>query len=182
MRTHNGFTLIELMIVVSILGLLVLFAAPKIDTTRFKVDAAVRAMGTTLITAQRQAITQQHDIIVQFDEAAQSIRIHDDRNNNTGVDAGERVRGIPLGEHIVFGLAGAPPRPMGAGPVTFTKLVRGLPAVVFHRDGSASQAGGFYLTFATGTRPDATRSVEIERATGRALWYRYAPPTWRKVF
>jgi prepilin-type N-terminal cleavage/methylation domain-containing protein len=182
MRTHRGFTLIEMLLVMSILGMLVLLVAPQIDTARFKVDAAVNAVGTTLLTAQRQAITQQHDIIVQFDEALQSMRIHDDRNNDAVIDAGERVRGVPLGEHIVFGLAGAPPRPMGAGPITFTKLVRGLPAVVFHRDGSASEAGGFYLTFATGTRPEVTRSVEIERATGRALWYRYAPPTWRKVF
>jgi hypothetical protein len=71
---------------------------------------------------------------------------------------------------------------MGGNPINFTKQVGGMPAVVFHRDGSASEFGGFYLTFATGNRAKDTRAVEIERATGRAVWYRYSPPSWRRIF
>lgn len=182
MSDRKGFTLIEMLMVVVILGVMLSFALPRIDTGRYKVDAAVQSIGTTMLAAQRQAITQQHDIIVQLDVATQSLRIHEDKNNDAAIDPGERVRGIPLGENVIFGLAGANPHSMGAGPITFTKMVRGLPAVVFHRDGSASQGGGFYLTLATNDKPKLTRAVQISRATGRAQWYRYTAPTWKKVF
>jgi prepilin-type N-terminal cleavage/methylation domain-containing protein len=182
-----GFTLIEMMIVLVILGVVVAFAAPKIDITKFRVESSMQGVGMTLLAVERQAITQQHDVIVLFDVPNNTIRIHDDANNNGAVDAGERVHGVPLGEGIVFGLATAPARPMGPGPVTFTKVIGGFPAVVFHRDGSASEAGGFYLTSiraaTSGVHLEDTRSIELERATGRASWYKFGPPsTWQRAF
>ncbi|HEY6061034.1 MAG TPA: prepilin-type N-terminal cleavage/methylation domain-containing protein [Gemmatimonadales bacterium] len=190
MRQHMktaGFTLMEMMIVLVVIGVVVAFAAPKIDVTKFRVESSMQGVGMTMLAVERQAITQQHDEIVMFDVAKNLIRIHEDANNNGAIDAGERVHGVPLGEGIVFGRATAPARPMGPGPVTFTKVAGGLPAVVFHRDGSASEAGGFYLTSTraatAGTHLDDTRSVELERATGRASWYKFGPPsTWRRAF
>jgi len=34
----------------------------------------------------------------------------------------------------------------------------------------------------SGMHVEDTRSIEIERATGRASWYRYGPPAWRRAF
>src|SRR5256884_8272714 len=51
------------------------------------------------------------------------------------------LRVVPLGEHIVYGQGGAPPLGTWAGPISFTKTFGTLPAVTFHRDGSASEAG-----------------------------------------
>jgi prepilin-type N-terminal cleavage/methylation domain-containing protein len=182
----DGFTLIEMLIVMVILGLVVAFAAPKIDMTRYRVESSMQGIGMTMLAAERQAITQQHDVILLFDVPNNKIRIHDDANNNGVIDAGERVRGVPLGDGIVFGRATAPARPMGAGPVTFTKVINGFPALVFHRDGSASEAGGFYLTSVraatSGAHLEDSRSIELERATGRASWYKYGAPVWRRAF
>ena len=122
-----GFTLIEMLIVMVILGLVVAFAAPKIDMTKFRVESSMQGIGMTMLAAERQAITQQHDVILLFDVPNNVIRIHDDANNNGVMDAGERVRGVPLGDGIVFGRATAPARPMGAGPVTFTKVLQWVP-------------------------------------------------------
>jgi prepilin-type N-terminal cleavage/methylation domain-containing protein len=182
-----GFTMIELLLVVVILGLLVGFVAPRIDVTKFKVESAMQAVGTTLLATERLAITEQHDVIVQFDTTNQRMRIHEDANNNGVIDPGEHVRAVPLGEAIVFGRGAAPAMPgMGPGPVTFTKLVGGLPALVFHRDGSASEAAGLYLTSqraaTTGTRPQDARAIQLDRGTGRASWYRYGPPAWQRAF
>lgn len=181
-----GFTLIEMLIVMVILGLVVAFAAPKIDMTRYRVESSMQGIGMTMLAAERQAITQQHDVILLFDVPNNKIRIHDDANNNGVIDAGERVRGVPLGDGIVFGRATAPARPMGPGPVTFTKVINGFPALVFHRDGSASEAGGFYLTSVraatSGVHLEDSRSIELERATGRASWYKYGAPVWRRAF
>jgi hypothetical protein len=121
-----------------------------------------------------------------FDVANQSLRILEDADNDGVAGGTERVRGFPLGDEVVFGRASAPARAMGPGPVEFTKLVGGMPAITFHRSGSASEEGGFYLTSKaaanTGARESDSRAIEIERATGRASWFRYTPPTWTRGF
>ena len=181
-----GFSLLELIIVLIIVALVTSFVLPRINLTRYQIESAMQSVGTTLLATQRLAVTRQHDIILLFDVSGNAFRIHEDANNNGGVDAGERSRRVPLGEHVVFGLAGANPRPMGPGPVTYQKLIGGEPALVFHRDGSASEARGFYLTSERaarfGTHPEDTRAIETDRATGRANWYRYAAPTWKRGF
>jgi len=180
---RSGLTVIELLIVLIILGIVAAIVAPRIDLGRYEVESAMRAAGVTLLTAQRQAVTRQHDVVVQFDLPNQALRIHEDKDNDAVVDPGERVRSTPLGEHIVFGLGPAPARPIGPGPITFTKTIGGLPAIVFRRNGSASQFGGFYLTSRravnSGTHENDARCVEIEAATGRLSWYRYGAPVWR---
>src|ERR1700680_2041326 len=95
-----GVTLIELLIVLVILGLIVAFAAPKIDVMKFRIESSMQGVGLTLLAVERQAITQQHDIIVMFDATNQAMRIHEDKNDNGTVDAGERVRSVPLGDDI----------------------------------------------------------------------------------
>jgi len=120
-RSAFGFTLIEMLIVLVVIGLVVGLAAPKIDVIKFRVQSAMQGVGMTMLAVERQAITQQHDVIVMFDVPNNLIRIHDDANNNGIVDPGERVRGMPLGEGIVFGHpSSVTPRPMGIAAVSFT--------------------------------------------------------------
>jgi prepilin-type N-terminal cleavage/methylation domain-containing protein len=183
---RHGVTLIELLVVLVILGLMIAFAAPSIDVTKYQIESSMQGMGMTLLQLERQSIAQQHDIIVLFDTAKQALKVHEDNNNNAAVDAGERVRSIPLGDKIVFGKGIATAMTMGAGPVTFTKVVQGYQALVFHRDGSASEAGGFYLTSKRainyGGYPKDARAIQLDRATGRASWSRYNGSTWVRAF
>ncbi len=112
--------------------------------------------------------------------------MHEDANNDGQLGGTERVRSVPLGDKVVFGRSTAPARPMGSGAINFAKTVGGLPALIFRRSGSASEEGGFYLTSRraadSGTRPTDARAIEIERATGRATWYRYTSPNWTRGF
>jgi hypothetical protein len=61
-----------------------------------------------------------------------------------------------------------------------------LPALTFHRDGSASEAGAIYFTTqraAAGPGHEGdTRAIETDRATARVSWYRASPPTWQRGF
>jgi len=182
----RGFTLLEMLLVIVIFGFLVTLVAPKIDLQKFTVDSAMQSAGTTLLVAQRLAVTRQHNIIVAFDVPAEAMRILDDANNNGQADPGEHLRVVPLGEHIVYGQGGAPPLGTWAGPISFTKTFATLPAVTFHRDGSASEAGAVYLTTARAAAGPGhagdSRVIETDRATARVSWYRAAPPAWKRGF
>jgi len=187
---RRGFTFIEILIVVLILGLIAGFAAPRIDVTKFKVESSMQTMGMTLLALERQSIAQQHDIIVMFDMTQNALRVHEDNNNSGTVDAGERVRRIPLGDDIVYGRGSATAMAaIGAGPVSFTKTISGYKALVFHRDGSASEAAGFYLTSRRGIKYSGykqdSRAILLDRATGRASWFRYnsaGSGSWVRAF
>lgn len=183
-RRHNaGFTMIELLIVVILVSLIAAFAAPRINLNRYKVEGAMMTVSSTMFGAQRMAVTRQHDVLVLFDVANQMMYVHEDANNNGDRDPGERQRGYPLGEQVVFGLNGAAARPMGSSAITFTKTFQGMPGVVFHRVGSASEARGLYLTSRRANHPEDTRAIEVERSTGRVSWYRFSPPsTWKRGF
>jgi prepilin-type N-terminal cleavage/methylation domain-containing protein len=182
-QKNAGFTMIELLIVVLIISLVAVIAAPQINLTKFRVEGGMRAVQSVMFGAQRMAITRQHDVVVLFDAPNQMIYVHEDANNDGIRDAGERQRGYPLGDGVVFGLNGAAPRAMGASAITFTQIFQGMPAVVFHRVGSASEARGVYLTSRRAGHPEDTRAIEVERSTGRVSWYRFGPPsTWKRGF
>jgi Tfp pilus assembly protein FimT len=178
--------MVEMLIVVTLIGLIAGIALPNIDYTRYRVDSAMRGVGTAMIGAQRYAVTRQHDVIVTFDEPNNVLRVHDDRNNDQVADAGERLRAVSLGEQIVLGRASATAHAVGSGPITFTKRVNGLPSLTFHRNGASSEYGGFYITSrrAVNSPESATdaRLVLVERSTGRVTWYRYTGSSWVEGF
>ncbi len=181
-----GFSLIELLMTLALIGVVVALALPRINTQHYRVEAAVRTVATALLAAQQQAVVRQHDVVVAFDAGAGALRIHDDANNDGVVDSAERVRVVPIGETMVFGLGGAAPASVGTGPITFTRQQAGLPAITFHRSGSASESGGVYLTSRreaqSGGHPEDSRLVTLERSTGRPSWFQYRGGAWQRAF
>lgn len=183
---EHGVTLVELVMVLVLIGIVATFALPRLDVAHYQIDAGMQGVGTSCLAAQQLAVTRQHDVAIQFDVPRSLLRIHSDANNNGLIEPTEHVRVVSLGEGVRFGATGAPARPIGSGPVTFTKQWGGLPAVVFHRNGSASEAGGIYLTSARALRDPArqsdTRVLEIDRGTGRASWFRWKSGAWQRGF
>lgn len=183
---RRGVTLLELLIVVTIIGIVTAIVAPRIDLTRIRADTAMQSVGTTLLATQRLAVTRGHDMVILFDEATAALRVHEDADNDGAIDTDERVRRLPLGDQIVFGRGGAPVHPVGAAAVNLLQVREGVPALVFHRNGSASEFGGFYLTtrraaLRSGFARD-TRVLQVERSTGRTAWFRYASSGWVQGF
>jgi prepilin-type N-terminal cleavage/methylation domain-containing protein len=183
---RKGVSLAELLLVLVMIGLLAAISLPRIDYVRFRTDGGMQAVGTALLASQREAVARQHDVAVLFDIPGRSLRVLYDANNNRVADPGERVRVVALDDHVVFGRGAASARGFGTGAVGFTRQVAGLPAVVFHRNGSASEAGGVYLTSrraAAGTsHASDTRAIEMVRATGRPEWFLYDGNQWKRRF
>jgi len=172
--------------VLVIIGVVVKIALPKIDTTRFRMNSAAQVLGSSVLAAQRQAVTQQHDVIVFIDSAYGRLRILEDKNNNGAINSGEHVRFVSLGPGVMFGRGSAPAGAPGNAAISFTRRISGVAVIVFHRDGSASEQGGFYVTSAQASRSAVratdARAVSVDRATGRASWYRYGANGWVTLF
>jgi prepilin-type N-terminal cleavage/methylation domain-containing protein len=181
----SGFTIIELLMVMAIIAIISAVALPKLDFSRYRIDAAVRGLASGLARAQRQAVTNQSNVNVLFDVANKTFKIHEDDNNDNVIQPAERVRQYPLGDGVEYGLGTTPVRTYAPGPVTFTRTLGGLPEIIFRRDGSASENGAVYITSLNATargRTSDARSVELIQATGRVEWYRYTGAAWQRKF
>jgi len=180
-----GFTLAEIMIAVVLIGIVAVFALPKLNWSAYRVNGAARAVTGLLGRAQRMAVTDQSNVNVIFDVPNQAIKIHEDANNDNVIQNTERVRSYPLGEGIIFGNGGAPAHTYTPMPISFTRTQNGLFEIIFRRDGSASENGGFYITTTTSqnsTRPKDARAIEVTRSTGRADWFQYTGAAWVQKF
>jgi prepilin-type N-terminal cleavage/methylation domain-containing protein len=155
--TRRGFTFAELLVACALVGILAAFAMPRLDQLRVRGDAAVYQVRGTLQLAQRLAVQHQWDVSVCFDVPNRRMLVVEDRNNNRTVDVGdqERTRWVPLDEGVRFVV---PPSavPGGVGNAALvlsrTHTVAGLPAITFHRSGSASAALEVYVAAATCAR------------------------------
>lgn len=183
-RSRRALTLTEFLAAVAAVAILAVIAVPELNSTRPRVDSAVQSLATALYLAQREAVARRHDIVILFDPAQHRAVLLYDVNGNGAADVGERMRSVTFDDAVVFGRGIAPARAMGAAAINFTGTIGGLPAVIFHRDGTASSAGGFYLTSAraqaTGAFATDARAIEVARATGRAEWWRYDGEGWVK--
>lgn len=177
-----GYTLIELAAVVTMIGLLVAIVGPRIDLAYYRLSGAMAEVGSRLLVAQRTAIQTQHDVVLAFDVPGSRIRIHQDLNNNHRVDHGEAAPWEPLAEGIHFGRGSVPALSGYSDAVSFRMKQDAYPALVFLRNGSASEEGMIYLTsaraLASAEFPRDSHAILVQRSTGRPTAYRYDLSKW----
>jgi prepilin-type N-terminal cleavage/methylation domain-containing protein len=183
-RRRLGFTLIEMLVIIVLLGILAGISLSKLDFTRMRVNTESMHLGSELAYAQRLAISLQHDVHVQFDPATNSFAMHEDANNDGVVQLAERVRRTTLEQGVVFGRGAAAILPQVGGADIAYASVGGFPTLDFRRDGSANQSGGVYLTSvrAAGGASDLAKdavAIEVIRSTGRLVRWRFSSGTWK---
>lgn len=174
-RRRGGFTLIEMMTVIVMIGLLAGIALSRLDWSGYRAQSVGRSLMADLTQAQRTAVSLQTDVRVSQASNTQ-LMVVEDANNNGTADAGERVTYSSLETGFEFGL--------GTGGANLASPASGTPltAVVFRRDGTASASGTFYVH---GPAVDSVcrycRAVEITRATGRVAFYSHSTGSWKRA-
>jgi prepilin-type N-terminal cleavage/methylation domain-containing protein len=177
-RERRGFSLMELIIVLVIMGTIAALTIPKLNLSGNRVEAIAQQMRSVLMTAQRTSITRQFDVIISIDTARSELRIAEDTNNNNIIDPGEVRLWRPTGqsEGNIFSV---PPRGFSTPTVTSSVVgsslsqVGGLPSITFHRDGSASSDAEVYVSNSSRGRTEF-RLVTLTRSTGRTDMYKLA--------
>lgn len=187
-RTHRrraalGFSLIELLIIIAMVGILAALVLPKVRVDNAQVDSAARTIGLSLMVAQRDAAARQHNVLLVFDTTAHTIKTVWDTNNNGVADAGEKSRPFLLPDRVVLGRPSSVPALGTASASVPTMLKSGnKPMLVLQRNGSVDRSVTLYLSTAramSGGNYKDTRAVVIARATARPEWYAWTGSAWR---
>ncbi len=178
MSHRRGFSMIELLTTLIIMGMIAAMAVPRIDMSRMRGDAALRQMTTLFVQAQRTALSKQHNVIVSIDMTNSRLRLIEDRNNSNTFDAGDRMVWMALEPGVKFVAAPLPLEGM-SGTVTFLRprLIDSYASVIFRRNGAASSDGVMFVS-PKPTDPGATRAILITQSTGRADGYKYTGAAW----
>ena len=190
MRLRRGYTLIEMMIVVTLIAIVTATAMPHIDYQSFRQDASARAIRSAMQGAQAYAVSSQHNVFVDIDPTHNVLYVVYDYNDNLIWDAAnsEHVIAVPLqdGAQIaqppaILPGTGNPTGGIGMttpatvqvpGKTTFTS------GYVFRADGAVSTDVQIYINSKRGQVKD-WRAVSIIPATGRVDWYKYVNSTWK---
>lgn len=186
-RRASGFTMVEIVIVLVMMGVIFAMAIPRLDLSQYRSDAAAQQVRSVFQTAQRTSLTRQYDVIVSVDTVQRGLRIAEDYNNDGTIQVSEWKFWRPLGEGNRFyiptkGVNITSPTSSVNG--SLLKTVSSMPSIIFHRDGSASTDAEIFIASTNRSRTDV-RAVTLTRSTGRAEVFRMSGTgsglTWQVV-
>lgn len=182
-HARRGFSIVELIVALVLIGLIASFAVPRLNYERFRAEAGMRAVRSALQGAQRNAIMRQTNIVVAFNLTGKTVEIIEDANNNCTLDSGERVSVRPLEEGAMFGVpASGPGGTSVTSPIVGPALctIHGLKAIQFLRDGATSTDLDIYITSSRAT-PSHFRLIRVAQASGRTEAMRFDGTTWQRT-
>jgi len=150
-----GYTLIELICVIALLGLIALIAAPAVATMHSSrnLELAARSMAIDMRKTQQKAITVGWTQLIEMRESVNDYRIKDGKTGTR-----ERVR---LPEGVKYSSINFP-------------IVGGYPTLSFNRNGAPNSGGTVALTDNKGR----VIYIIVTPATGRVRISDEPPSSW----
>lgn len=184
MHRPHGFTMIETLLVLAIIGIVTAIGLPKLDTFKYRSDATAVMIRSLMMQAQREAIVGQHDLIVSIDTTRHRLILGFDKNNDGSIVTTERIRTQALPDQSRFI---TPTSPLGTSGLNAFGAIRaekittlsGLPSVIFRRDGSVNTTLELYTTSQRNSARD-WRVTTVTQATGRTEFQRWNGNAWVK--
>lgn len=179
---RSGFTLLEIMMVVSLMAIVGAMALPRLRISGFRADAGMRTLQATLQQAQRSAVVRQTDVMVSFDTVGNRVRIVFDANGNRSYDVGEEIHWKSLEDGVRFATPPAGVQTPGGSSVVGSAIVTrdNYPTVFYHRDGAVSSELELSIRSAKPTLSDF-RALHVRQSTGRVTLYQYNGTAWSPV-
>jgi prepilin-type N-terminal cleavage/methylation domain-containing protein len=189
MNQRRGYTLIEMMIVVTLIAIVTATAMPHIDYQAFRQDGAARTIRSAMQGAQAYAVSSQHNVFVDVDQTHNVLYVVYDYNDNLQWDQanGEHLIAVPLLDGATIAqppaaLPGAGAPTAGVGMTTpATVAVAGKTTstlgYTYRADGAVSTDVQIYINSKRGLARD-WRAVSITPATGHVDWYKYVNGVW----
>ncbi|MCK4549814.1 MAG: GspH/FimT family pseudopilin [Candidatus Krumholzibacteria bacterium] len=90
-RNIKGFTIVELMIAVSIVGLIAVLAVPNYQRFMhgWRLNGETQQLASALRTARSSAVMKNIDVVFSFDPGTNTYSWYEDANGNGSLDNGE---------------------------------------------------------------------------------------------
>jgi Tfp pilus assembly protein FimT len=179
---RRGLSVIEALVILAVLAVIVGLAIPRLDTARFRADANLRLVGSTLGQARRLAAESRQAIIVSFDIDRGRMRILTDVDRSGGMSPGEEVhwRALSDGAHFV-----APPRGISGNQAATAVMglsvaqADGMPSVTYEASGSATSPLEIYLQV-NGRGKPVVRGITHTPSTGETVSWRLSDGGWKR--
>lgn len=194
-RTRQGFTMIELSIVLGVIAVLALIALPNIDFKRYEMDANARNVQNHIIAAQNLAVQKNQWILLTFAYCAGQFRTVIDLNKNNSYDGGAETRTwktLSAGASFVV-----PPKTIdgagryyvtGPGVVAYNNVAttsgttcNTSPSMTFYPNGSTSGDVVIYVGPKSSARRSDYRAIQVYGATGKVhVWRMGTDSRWKQ--
>ncbi|MEX2180912.1 MAG: GspH/FimT family pseudopilin [Gemmatimonadaceae bacterium] len=182
-RPRPAFSLIEVVLVLTLIGIVAGWAITNLRASGYQMDSNVRLLQNAMIGAQQTAITRNVTVQVMFDATLQRIRILQDADDDGTASESEVMSYRPLFDGARFltpatTLDGALPYYLtGPGVIeTGNPLQR---AIRITPNGALSGDVVVYLG-TTAARPNDMRALTIIGATARTGFWSHATGAWRQ--
>lgn len=182
---RSGFTLVELMVTMSILGILALVTVPQITAyaPSFRVNGAAKGLASELLLARMKAASANRIVHVAVDTAAQTLTVQEEDPDGNLTDlktvaVGTQYPGVRIDYNTV-------PNVEGTGDIADAADFGGTDEAVFLPNGLLRHAGVIYLIPMTDKgkpRNDRMRALRVSLA-GQVAILRYKQalnPPWEE--
>lgn len=182
MRRRPAFTLVEILLVMTLIGLVAGWAITRVTNSGYRMDSNIRMLQNLLIGAQQTAIQRNITVQVMFDASNARVRILLDADNDGTASASETVtyRALDAARFLTpdVSIDGAPEFYLtGPGVIeTGNPLQR---AIRIAPNGALSGDVVLYLGSAANRSRDM-RALAVTGATARTAFWSYATGAWRR--